>query len=530
MANKDDNLKIVSLNVRGLSNFRKRWSIFNWCRKSKADIILLQETHSTKALENQWRSEWGGQIFFSHGSNDSRGVAIACNNGSNVNVKQIHGDNYGRILSIDFQKNELDFNVTNIYAPNIESQQTQFYIDLKQFCIDKDFESKDRLIIGGDFNCVLNPKVDKKGGNVKVKENVVKNIKEIIDTFDLIDIWRYLNPDVHRYTWRQNNPLIQCRLDYFLMSDSLIEYVKDCDIGPGLRTDHSSIKIDFQLQREFKRGPGHWKFNNSLLEDQNFVLELTNNLNGWVKDNSVSDNQVKWEWIKFKIREFSIRFAKNKSKSKKDKLTSLNEKLNQLENNLAVTPSEDLLQQINNVKNCIENLDAKIVDGMIVRSRIQWSEKGEKSNKYFLGLEKRNSRKKHCKKIVDETGSVTVDPIEIVNLQGDYYKKLYESKYEDEDGENSLFFEGQNIPTLNEDENKICEGDLNIGECYNVLKNMAKNKSPGNDGLLSEFYLCFWNVIGNLLVAVLNTGLHNGKPDLFSKTSCYNTSCKRWKR
>ena len=181
--------------MRGLSNIKKRWSIFNWCRKSNADLILLQETHSTKATESQWQREWGGKIYFSHGSNDSRGVAIVCKNGSNLDVKHIHGDNFGRILIMDVQKNDLDFTVTNIYAPNIESLQIKFYADLKQLCIDRDFESKDRLIIGGDFNCVLNPKLDKKGGNIKPKDSVVQKIMEIMDVFDLIDIWRNLNPN-----------------------------------------------------------------------------------------------------------------------------------------------------------------------------------------------------------------------------------------------------------------------------------------------------------------------------------------------
>ena len=45
--------KLISLNVKGLSNFRKR-TIFLWCRKRNADFVFffLQETHSTIATEN----------------------------------------------------------------------------------------------------------------------------------------------------------------------------------------------------------------------------------------------------------------------------------------------------------------------------------------------------------------------------------------------------------------------------------------------------------------------------------------------
>ena len=68
--------KFISLNVRGISNFRKRRTIFTWCRKQKADIIFLQETHSTKDNELLWKREWGAPLFCSHGANNSRGVAI----------------------------------------------------------------------------------------------------------------------------------------------------------------------------------------------------------------------------------------------------------------------------------------------------------------------------------------------------------------------------------------------------------------------------------------------------------------------
>ena len=61
---KPDSLKLVSLNVRGLSNFRKRRAIFTWCRKQKADLIVLQETHSTKADEFKWKKKMGFRDHF----------------------------------------------------------------------------------------------------------------------------------------------------------------------------------------------------------------------------------------------------------------------------------------------------------------------------------------------------------------------------------------------------------------------------------------------------------------------------------
>ena len=417
-----NDLKIVSLNVRGISNFRKRRSIFNWCRKLRADLILLQETHSTNSVETQWQHEWGGKILFSHGTNNSKGVAIIFCNGSNIDVNNIFQDNEGRILSINFVKDELDFTLANVYAPNIENMQVNFYKTLRDLFVDDNFKVNENIIIGGDFNCILNAKVDKKGGHEKIKESVVEKISDVMDTLDVIDIWRVLHPNTSRFTWRQPNPLIQCRLDYFLISNNLFEYVANTDIIPGLRTDHSAIIIDIQLQKNPVRGPGHWKFNNSYLEDEVYINSMNTNLCLWLNVKSFSDIRVKWEWIKYKVRDETMKYAKKKCQHRNKKLSDLNNKLNSLEESLANNPSMDILKEIDLIRNEVETLDSKIVDGIIVRSRLRWAEKGEKSNKYFLGLEKRNSRKKQCKKLRLEDGTEIVKPDLILKAQSKYYR------------------------------------------------------------------------------------------------------------
>ena len=62
--------------------------IFTWCRKQKADLIFLQETHSTKAGEYKWKKEWGSEIIFSHGSSNARGVAVLIKRGLDIVVEQ----------------------------------------------------------------------------------------------------------------------------------------------------------------------------------------------------------------------------------------------------------------------------------------------------------------------------------------------------------------------------------------------------------------------------------------------------------
>jgi len=113
-----DKCKLVSLNVRGINNFRKRRTIYTWCRKQKADFIFLLETHSKLETERQWKNEWGGEIIMSHGSTNSRGVAILFNKGVDCIIPSKILDPVGRYVILKVEIKDKMYLLINIYAPN----------------------------------------------------------------------------------------------------------------------------------------------------------------------------------------------------------------------------------------------------------------------------------------------------------------------------------------------------------------------------------------------------------------------------
>ena len=161
--------KLVSVNIRGIRSLEKRKSIFAWLVKQQADICFLQETYTTKELENSWKMQWKGQMFFSHGSEHSRGVLILIKN-SLFELKSVCQDNQGRFVLVEASVQDQKFIFLNIYTPNKTNEQTIFFDRIKDeldnTCIDDDC----RIIIGGDFNVILDPEFDGQGGNAKLKE------------------------------------------------------------------------------------------------------------------------------------------------------------------------------------------------------------------------------------------------------------------------------------------------------------------------------------------------------------------------
>ena len=61
-----------------------------------------------------------------------------------------------------------------------------------------------------------------------------------------------------------------------------------------------------------------------------------------------------------------------------------------------------------------------------------------------------------------------------------------------------------NNTKLTSDEKNSIEGPVTEYECASALKAMKNNKSPGSDGITTEFYKIFWSKIKSYYVKSLN--------------------------
>ena len=288
------------MNVRGIGNFKKRKMIFTWCRKQKSDFIFLQETHSKKDSETCWKNEWGSEIIMAHGSFNSCGVAILVKKGVDCTIHSKILDPLGRYVILKAEINDKMYVLINIYAPNKDTNIINFLNNLLTTLRKNDFDEEENIIIGGDFNCPLNPILDKKGGLLNPRKSVVATIENLQEEFDLVDIWRVKNPERKSFTWSQNSPMIFCRLDYWLISNTLHDLVKTTDIIPSIKTDHAAISLELVNDSNDIKGPGLWKMNCSLLDDEDYVNDIVEKIPIWLAEGreELSDSRSIWDWLK----------------------------------------------------------------------------------------------------------------------------------------------------------------------------------------------------------------------------------------
>ena len=227
---------------------------------------------------------------------------------------------------------------------------------------------------------------------------------------DLVDIWRVRNPDSKKFTWRQKNPIIQRRLDYWLISDSLQDDVVKSDIVTAIKTDHSAVFLEIDSLADHPRGTSFWKFNNSLLDDPTFVQGLRENYPLWLKEISFCDDlRVKWDWIKYKIRQERMTYSKLKAKERKAKMKTIEDRCKLCEEKIADAPTPENLINLESVRAEYEREFDYIVRGSIIRSRATWYEQGERNTKYFLNLEDNNKKKSCIRKLLQSDGKETSD-------------------------------------------------------------------------------------------------------------------------
>ena len=505
-----EKLQLLSLNVRGIRENSKRREIFRWLKRfHNGDncIIMLQETHSSENIESLWESEWGSHIYYSHGSSQARGVAILLPKHFNFNFKVLWKDTEGRIIALTLLCEGKPFNIVNVYAPTKDkvSEQKQFLNTLE---LNLDL-AESSYIIGGDFNTYLDPLMDKQGGKIEGRTSYADRLASILTEYNFIDVWRMLNPNCKRFTWRQNHPLIQSRLDYFLISGELFYNVTKANIKPSIKCDHSLLQLELDILDEQKRGPGLWKFNCALLRDEIYI-DVIRELLVTLKQrySNIDNDALKWDVIKSEIRQFTIDYSKTQAKIRRQAEADLQIEYTSAANAFEHDNCKANLEQLENIKMQIEAINAIKTAGAHIRSKAQFIEENEKNTSYFLNVEKRNYKMKYIKTLNITDTQITHDPKCILAEERKFYKNLYSDENKTSKKYLKSFFHDK-LPTLNDQDKAVCDQPINLSECANALLSLNNGKSPGSDGFPPEFYKMFWKDINNLVYNSLRYGIEH---------------------
>ena len=495
--------KLVAQNVRGLRDSSKRRETLYHFRP-KGEILCFQETHSVENDESIWEAESGMKCFWSNGTNDSRGVVTMIQKTEEISVLHHKSDQAGRYVIVNVKIKGENYVIVNLYAPNKDVP--QFFVEVLHQMME--FEGK-KLVVG-DFNLIMDAEVDRtKKDRGKLTNN--EKSKEVVQTFMeeamFTDIWRDRNPEKKQFTRRSGRPdYVARRIDMIICENSLSGHVKWVKIEPGYKSDHSSLAIEI-TERQDTRGKGVWKLNTRVLREIEYCKQINEILD---QTNHIAQHLnpcEKWDTTKMRIIESSKQYCAKRAADKKLVMSQLWEKLEEWEevNEENMSTGDKKLKERTKID--YQELIEEKTRGAVFRTKCNWYNESEKSTKYFLNLEKTKSGAKGMAVLIKSDGTETTDPREIQGEIEKFYRELYKT---DSEVEFTYCNRGE-AAKIEEEEREMLNSEITLSELAKAMKGMARNKSPGSDGLPPEFYIMMWNKLGKTLLEAIKFGLGRGK-------------------
>ena len=270
------------------------------------------------------------------------------------------------------------------------------------------------------------------------------------------------------------------------------------DIVPSVASDHSVVHLKIYGAKIKGKGRSYLKFNNSLVKDAicvEKVRSLINTVNTEMKD--IVDLRVKWEFLKYKIRQFTRWYSKQKAVGRMDRKAILEEMISDLEQRIKSDSNIELSKEYNEEKKELDQIYDYITNGIILRSRTTRYE-GERSSSYFLRLEKRNKSKSHVRKLIlndnDTTTSEETDNLVILRELKSFYSSLYKKRSLKTENDCMEYLKNINTPKLQDNDIGHCKGKLTLKECWEALNPMKNKKSPEMTVLLKNFTCAFLGI------------------------------------
>jgi len=250
-------MKIVTWNINGLrAGYRK--GALDWVWNRQPDVVCLQEIKARPdQLTGEQRSPQGYTAIWNPAEKAGySGVATFLREPgaeSRLGVDAAHFDVEGRVISTLHP----DFRLFNVYFPSGTRGRERvfykldFYARLLEIC-DEHHRRGGQLIVAGDFNTAHMP-IDLKNARQNQKTSgFLPEEREWVQKYldrGFVDVYRLLYPERVQYTWwtarlaaRERG--IGWRLDYFLVSASLVPRVRDVIIHDGVPgSDHCPVEL-----------------------------------------------------------------------------------------------------------------------------------------------------------------------------------------------------------------------------------------------------------------------------------------------
>ena len=236
-------LNLPMLNARRLRNLSKCAHLLAELKNLRGDVAAVQETHficaaDSRVLENDFN------VFSAYDSRSSTGVSFLDGRSLDAAVDVVFAGNGGQLVVADVAVKSFKFRMVAVYAPNIAVERVFFFRRLAPF-----LDDSKRLVLMGDWNAILDPKIDKIGRGASRSGRCESSLVDLITRHDLVDRFRLNHPGREMWTWLDSSPStkVDSYLDRVLVRRDDSDFVSYPTFHLTTWTDHKLVRVSLRL-------------------------------------------------------------------------------------------------------------------------------------------------------------------------------------------------------------------------------------------------------------------------------------------
>ena len=503
----DRSLRILTVNVRGLVRYerQKLRRLEHLIKTLTPDFIFLQETHfstddKAKSLTVNLGLNTG---FHSIGPINNRlGTTTLVTSDRWKILGHTTGHN-GRLVTVDITRNQTHFTLVNIYAPSgsTNNDRILFFQTLLQ-----DLQAaRHDIIMAGDFNVTLDDSDrDETGLDVRsLNRNIGRaELNDIVQHFNLKDAYTMYFGQNHTpdMTYIDQNTGRGARLDrVYIPSTEHITNIQHIDSTLQHNfTDHKAVDIQINTRLAEKHKSPHYKFNDTLLEDDTYVDNIHHAIDKYL--NTAAPQEVFHAYGQFKniVKTISIRMSTQKKKDRERRMKHIEEQLNihNRQNNEDTPETLALRHELDTL------LEYKY-RGAAIRSRLKLDNE-EAPSKAFFSLEHNIQKSRHIHALEDDTNTLQTDNNAILQILEKYYKTLFTKEQVDPNAQEHFL---QYATKLTDEQQALLEAPLTAEHLTKALFSLDTDSAPGPDGLTYNWYRKFFSKLSPFFLRLIDESL-----------------------
>eukprot|EP00253_Pinus_taeda_P008490 PITA_08490 len=333
-------------------------------------------------------------------------------------------------------------------------------------------------------------------------------MRNILDQKDLIDV----PMQKPQPTWRNRrvgSAALARRLDRFLMKGPLIQQLHHYKqwVGSGCISDHSPIYLEIDGPHSKPKAP--FKFNHTWTQDQDFMKLVNDFWRAHPIDRETSLARGFCCNLNL-LKHLTINWAREKNRKESESLTSIEADLHSLrdDRNLGFISGEEKTRLIE-LENQKENILRLREESKRLRSRATWLKAGDENTKFFQNYAKGRKVSNTIWNIPMPEGGLANTFNKLSQLGTNHFRTIYKAP----PGTNlaEIINLANHFPRfVNEEEAEELIAPVTMEELESTIKWFKKDKSPGPDGWTIEFYLAFFDLLGQDMLRVVEESRTSG--------------------